>query len=317
MHTGFNRRQFLAATGAFAAAGASANPSWAFQPGWPGAKDELFKISLAQWSLHRALKAGEIDNLDFAKIAKNDFGIEGVEYVNQFFKDKGKDGKYLAEMKKRAADHGVTSVLIMIDGEGALGDADKAKQEQAIENHHQWVAAAKFLGCHSIRVNAQSSGTYDEQVGRAADGLRSLAEFAKDVDINVIVENHGGLSSNGQWLAQVIRKVGLDNCGTLPDFGNFRVGKNKKTGDDIWYDRYLGMSALMPFAKAVSAKSHDFDDEGNEINTDFMKVMQIVLDAGYHNWVGIEYEGSKLNEYDGIRATKALLEKCREKLEDT
>jgi L-ribulose-5-phosphate 3-epimerase len=316
MNTGFNRRQFLAATGAVAAAGASANLALACQPVMPVPKDELFKISLAQWSLHRALKAGKIDNLDFAKISKEEFGIEGIEYVNQFFKDKGKDDKYLAEMKQRAADNGVTSVLIMVDGEGALGDANKAKQKKAIENHHQWVEAAKFLGCHSIRVNAQSSGSYDEQVARAADGLRSLAEFAKDVDINVIVENHGGLSSNGQWLAQVIRRVDMKNCGTLPDFGNFRVQRDKKTGKDVWYDRYMGMSALMPFAKAVSAKSHDFDDEGNEINTDYMKVMQIVLDAGYHGWVGIEYEGGKLSEYDGIKATKKLSEKCREKLSE-
>ena len=273
MNTGFNRRQFLAATGAVAAAGASANLAFANQPVLPIRKDELFKISLAQWSLHRGLKGGKIDNLDFAKISKEEFGIEGVEYVNQFFKDKAKDGKYLAEMKKRAADNGVESVLIMIDGEGALGDANKNKQKQAVENHHQWVAAAKFLGCHSIRVNAQSSGSYDEQVARAADGLRSLSEYAKDVDINVIVENHGGLSSNGQWLAQVIRRVNLDNCGTLPDFGNFRVGKDKKSGQNIMYDRYMGMSALMPFAKAVSAKSHDFDEDGNETHTDFRKVM--------------------------------------------
>lgn len=314
MNTGFDRRQFLAAAGAIAAAGASANLSLAFHPVQPAARKELFKISLAQWSLHRALNGGKIDNLDFAKIAKEEFGIEGIEYVNQFFKDKAEDQKYLADMKQRAADNGVTSILIMVDGEGALGDADQAKQKKAVENHHQWVGAAKFLGCHSIRVNAQSSGSYEEQVSRAADGLRSLSEFASKEDINVIVENHGGLSSNGQWLAQVIRRVDLKNCGTLPDFGNFRVSGNKKKGTDVWYDRYLGMSALMPFAKAVSAKSHDFDEQGNEINTDYMKVMQIVLDAGYHSWVGIEYEGNKLSEFDGIKATKKLLEKCRAKL---
>jgi sugar phosphate isomerase/epimerase len=314
MTIGFNRRQFLAASGAIAVAGAASDLLLSAQPARSLVEEPLFKISLAEWSLHRALKGGKIDNLDFPKIAKEEFGIEGVEFVNQFFKDKANDGKYLAELKQRCSDNGVQSVLIMIDGEGALGDADEAKRKQAVENHHRWVAAAKFLGCHSIRVNAQSSGTYDEQIGRAADGLASLAEYAKNVDINVIVENHGGLSSNGQWLAQVIRKVDLDNCGTLPDFGNFRTGRDEKTGQDIWYDRYLGMSALMPFAKAVSAKSHDFDEDGNEVNTDYMKVMRIVLDAGYHNWVGVEYEGSKLDEYEGIRATKRLLEKCREQL---
>jgi sugar phosphate isomerase/epimerase len=318
MINGFNRRQFLATTGAAAAIGATTKLGLASSPTASptsaSKKEDLFKISLAQWSLHRALKGGKMDNLDFAKTAKEEFGIEGIEYVNQFFKDKAKDGKYLNDMKKRAADHGVESVLVMIDGEGALGDADKGKQKKAVQNHHKWVAAAKFLGCHSIRVNAQSSGTYDEQVGRAADGLRSLSEYAKDVDINVIVENHGGLSSNGQWLAQVIRHVGMDNCGTLPDFGNFHIRGKRNSDTAVTYDRYMGMSALMPFAKAVSAKSHDFDNDGNETKTDFMKVMQIVMDAGYHSWVGIEYEGGGLSEFEGIKATKKLLEKCHAEL---
>ena len=315
MTIGFNRRQFIAASGALAVAGASSNALLAGQPGRKIGEKPLFKISLAEWSLHRTLRSGKIDNLDFPKIAKDEFGIEGVEYVNQFFKDKAEDGKYLKELKKRCDDNGVESVLIMIDGEGALGNADEKKRIKAVENHYRWVAAAKFLGCHSIRVNAQSGGTYQEQVERAADGLARLSEYASDVDINVIVENHGGLSSNGQWLAQVIRKVNMDNCGTLPDFGNFRTGRDKKTGQDIWYDRYLGMAALMPFAKAVSAKSHDFDEDGNETKTDYMRMLRMVLDAGYHGWVGIEYEGSKLDEYEGIRATKRLLEKCRQQLQ--
>jgi len=313
MNLGFNRRQFMATTGAIGAAAALPSLSAAAQPNMNDSADPLFKISLAQWSLHRALKGGKLDNLDFPKVTKEEFGIEGVEFVNQFFKDKAEDAKYLAKLKKRCGDAGVEAILIMIDGEGALGDADKKKRKTAVENHHKWVAAAKFLGCHSIRVNAQSGGTYEEQVERAADGLAQLSEYAKEIDINVIVENHGGLSSNGQWLAQVIRKVNMDNCGTLPDFGNFRIKRGKK-GKDVWYDRYLGMAALMPFAKAVSAKSHDFDDDGNETKTDFMKVMKIVLDAGYHSWVGIEYEGSELGEYDGIKATKKLLEKCRKEL---
>lgn len=314
MPIGFNRRQFMAASGAIAVAGASTNALALAKPSNPSADEPLFKISLAQWSLHRALNGGKIDNLDFPKITKNEFGIDGVEYVNQFFKDKAEDEKYLGELKKRCSDHGVESVLIMVDGEGALGDANEGRRKKAVENHHQWVAAAKFLGCHSIRVNAKSSGPYQEQVGRAADGLGRLSEFAQKHDINVIVENHGGLSSNGQWLAQVIRQVNMDNCGTLPDFGNFRVGRDKETGKDIWYDRYMGMSALMPFAKAVSAKSHDFDEDGNETKTDFLKVMQIVMDAGYHSWVGIEYEGGKLGEYEGVKATKRLLEKCHDQL---
>lgn len=267
-----------------------------------------FKISLAQWSLHTTLFAKKLDNLDFAKAAKVDYGIDGVEYVNQFFKDKAKDKQYLTEMKKRAKDHGVKSILIMIDGEGALGDADEAKRTQAVENHYKWVEAAKFLGCHSIRVNAYSTGTPEEQAGRVADGLRRVTEFGDKHKINVIVENHGGLSSNGAWLASVIKKVNHPRCGTLPDFGNFRIAEGQM------YDRYQGVQEMMPFAKAVSAKSHDFDDSGNEIHTDFKRMMKIVLDAGYKGYVGIEYEGRKLGEPEGIMATKKLLERVRAEL---
>lgn len=268
----------------------------------------LYEISLAQWSLHRALQSGKLDNLDFAKTTREEFGIEAVEYVNSFFKDKAEDESYLADMKKRCEDHEVKSLLIMCDGEGRLGDPDEAARKQAVENHHRWVTAAKFLGCHSIRVNAASEGTFDEQIGRAADGLRQLSEFASQHGLNVIVENHGGLSSNGAWLAKTIETVGLANCGTLPDFGNFRIGDGEE------YDRYQGVTELMPFAKAVSAKSHDFDEAGNETHTDYTRMMKIVLDAGYRGWVGVEYEGGGLDEYAGILATRKLLERVRDEL---
>jgi sugar phosphate isomerase/epimerase len=268
----------------------------------------LYRISLAQWSLHKELFAKQLDNLDFAKTAKEDFGIDAIEYVNQFFKDKAKDQDYLGEMKKRAADLGVRILLIMCDGEGALGDADEKKRIQAVDNHKKWVEAAAFFGCHSIRVNAASSGTYEEQMERAADGLHRLTLFAEQHNLNVIVENHGGLSSNGAWLAGVMKKVDHPHCGTLPDFGNFRI-----QGDE-WYDRYQGVEELMPFAHAVSAKSHDFDEQGNETRTDYLRMMKIVLDAGYRGYVGIEYEGSLLSEREGIRKTKALLERVRTEL---
>ncbi len=270
--------------------------------------EPLFKISLAEWSLHRTLFANKLDNLDFAKTAKQEFGIDAIEYVNQFFADKAEVKKYLAELKQRAEDLGVKTLLIMIDREGNLGDPNDEKRKTAVENHYKWVEAAKFLGCHSIRVNAASSGSYEDQVTLAADGLRRLSEFAKPYGLNVLVENHGGLSSNGKWLAEVITKVGLDHCGTLPDFGNFDLGGGKS------YDRYLGVEELMPFAKAVSAKSGDFDDAGNDTQTDYTKMMKIVLDAGYHGYVGIEYGGGKLDEFEGVRATKRLLERVRKEL---
>lgn len=269
---------------------------------------QLFKISLAQWSLHRALFKKELDNLDFAKTARFDFGIGAVEYVNQFFKDKAKDRTYLGEMLKRARDNGIEDRLIMCDDEGALGDPDEAKRRQAVENHYKWVEAAKFLGCKMIRVNAQSRGGYDEQMKLAADGLRRLTEFGAKAKIAVVVENHGGLSSNGQWLTGVMKMVNHPMCGTLPDFGNFSVSKDEE------YDRYKGVTELMPFAKAVSAKSHDFDERGEETHTDYHKMMKIVLDAKYNSFVGIEYEGDSMSEPDGVRATKKLLERVHQEL---
>ena len=271
-------------------------------------KKQLFEISIAEWSLHKSLFGKKISNLDFPVVAKKEFKISAVEYVNQFFKDKATDKNYLNELKKICDNEGVKSLLIMCDGEGKLGDPDKNKRISSVNNHKRWIEAAKHLGCHSIRVNASSSGSYDDQQKLAADGLSRLSEFASTHGLNVIVENHGGLSSNGQWLSGVMKSVNMKNCGTLPDFGNFRIGGGKT------YDRYKGVKELMPFAKAVSAKSHDFDDNGNEIHTDYHKMMKIVIDAGYRGYVGIEYEGSKLSEYDGIKATKKLLESVREKL---
>lgn len=299
MHGILDRRAFLARSAAGAVALTAA-------PAFAAAKDPLFDISLAQWSLHRTFFGKKADPLDFAKIAKADYGITAIEYVNQFYKDKKKDDAYLKELKKAADDHGVKSVLIMCDGEGALGDADEKKRAQAVSNHQRWAEWAKFLGCHSIRVNAQSSGSYAEQLDRAADGLRKLTEAAAPLGISVIVENHGGLSSNGAWLAAVMKKVNLPGCGTLPDFGNFRLSSTEE------YDRYKGVDELMPFAKGVSAKSHDFDAQGNETHTDYRKMLEIVLTQhNYHGFIGIEYEGGKLSEPDGIKATKKLLETVR------
>ncbi len=268
-------------------------------------KSKSFKISLAEWSLHRSLQTGRMDHLDFYSVAKNEFNISAVEYVNSFFFDKAKNQSYLNEMKTRADDLGVKSLLIMCDNEGNLGDPDQNKRTQSIENHYKWVEAAKFLGCHSIRVNARSEGSYDDQIELASDGLRRLTEFGDTLGINTIVENHGGLSSNGKWLAAVMKKVDHPRVGTLPDFGNFRI-----EGDE-WYDRYQGMEELMPYAKAVSAKSHEFDNNGNEVHSDYYQMMEIVFKSNYHGYVGIEYEGNKHSEIDGIRLTRDLLIKVR------
>ena len=307
MSSSLDRRAFLKTT---AAAGAALSLSTASQAAGAAAEGSkpLFKISLAEWSFHRALKAGKMDNLDFPKVAKQDFDIDCVEYVNVFFMDKAKDQKYLKELKQRCDDLGVKSGLIMCDAEGDLGDPSNAKRTKAVENHYKWVEAAKFLGCHSIRVNARSSGDPKEQQKHAVDGLRRLSEFGAKHDMNVIVENHGGISSNGEWLAGVIKAVELKNCGTLPDFGNFKISTTQN------YDRYKGVAEMMPYAKGVSAKTYGFNAQGDETEIDYFRMMKIVLDAGYHGYVGIEYEGPVTSEPEGVKLTKALLERVRDKL---
>jgi L-ribulose-5-phosphate 3-epimerase len=268
----------------------------------------FFGISLAQWSNHRALRGGELSNLEWISSVREKYDVDAIEFVNSFFKDKAMDWGYLDEMKQRAADADTRMLLIMIDGEGSLAAQDANERAKAIENHRKWILSASYLGCHSIRVNAAGSGEATEMAKRAADSLDQLAHFGEPFEVSVIVENHGGRSSNGQWLASVMELASNPGVGTLPDFGNFN------TGGGVWYDRYLGVQELMPYAKAVSAKSHDFDALGNEVNTDYTRMLQIVKDSGYTGYIGIEYEGSKLSEDDGIRMTRDLLIRVRKSL---
>ena len=277
-----------------------------------GADDMFFKISLAQWSFNKAIFAGELDHLEFAAKTKS-LDMDGIEYVNQFFYDKAEDQDYLNEMNMRANDAGVKQLLIMVDREGGLGTIDDKERKAAVEKHYKWVEAAKTLGCHSVRVNAYGEGSESDVHAAAVSGLGALSEYAAQDGLNVIVENHGSYSSDGSWLASVMQQVNMDNCGTLPDFGNFCT---KREGGELYsakcieeYDRYQGVTDMMPFAKAVSAKANDFDDAGNEIHTDYMRIMKIVKDHGYNGYVGIEYEGSTMTEEAGIIATRDLLRK--------
>ncbi|RUL88061.1 sugar phosphate isomerase/epimerase family protein [Tautonia sociabilis] len=273
-----------------------------------------YKISLAQWSLHRRYfedrdpaKVAQA-NLGFPRDAREEFGIEGVEFVNQFFKDRARDDSYLTELKRRADDQGVTCLLIMIDGEGSLSDADNSRRRQAVENHKKWVDAAKALGCHSIRVNTGDNYSASD-VSVAVDGCAALAEYGKSQGINIICENHGGPSSDPDALIALIRGVGMDNFGTLPDFGNFAT-EGPRDEHRYAIDIYDAVARLMPFAKGVSAKCYDFQD-GKELYLDFPRLMKIVTDSGYHGYVGIEYEGNRLSEPEGIKAAKALLDSLR------
>ncbi len=299
MNHSFTRRSFLQ-TSALAAVGLGLSGRIAARP------RPLFKISLAQWSLHRSLFDGKIDNLDFAQVAA-DAGIHGLEYVNQFFMDKAEDEAYLAQMKARAEDAGSESILIMCDREGRLGDPDAAKRKESVERHYKWVTAAKFLGCHSIRVNGYSAGSAEEQMKLVADGLHQLCRFGDEHGLNVIIENHGGYSSNGQWLAQTIELADHPRAGTLPDFGNFRISQ------DETYDSYRGVQELMPYARGVSVKTVVQDDHGNASPLDYMRMMRIVVNAGWTGYCGIEH-GPEGREVEGILEVKAELEAVREKL---
>jgi sugar phosphate isomerase/epimerase len=310
--TSISRRDFLRASAAASAATGVASfgimrPTEAAEP--------LYKISLAEWSINRPLFGGQMQHLDFAKIAKS-VGIDAIEYVNQFFKDKAKDMDYLREMNARAKGEGVTQVLIMCDGEGNLGDPDAAKRQTAVENHYKWVEAAKFLGCHTIRVNGYSSGTADEQMKLVADGMRKLVEFADPHAINVVIENHGGLSSNGKWLVQTIKLVNHPRAGTLPDFGNFRISGPSRGNPDAKlesYDSYVGVAEMMPLAKGVSVKPRVWDFNGNSSDIDLLRMMKIVVDAGYRGHCGIEH-GPEGKQLDAIKDLRQQLEKVRDQL---
>lgn len=273
----------------------------------------FFKLSLAQWSLHRTIGNNELDPLDFAEKAKT-MGFEGIEYVSGLYTKKidsmGMES-LLETLKANSATHGVENVLIMIDGEGDLAASDENERNKAVENHKKWVDAAQFLGCHSIRVNLFGSNNEDEWISNATIGLKKLAEYGQSKDINIIVENHGGFSSNAALLSRVMENIDLDNCGTLPDFGNFCV---KREGGGKWdgkcvdeYDKYKGIEEMMPYAKGVSAKSYDFDADGNETTLDYPRFMKIVKDAGYTGYVGVEFEGSNVSEERGIELTRDLL----------
>jgi sugar phosphate isomerase/epimerase len=308
-----SRRTFVRNT--FLSAGSLAMPSLLESFALPSG----IKISLAQWSLHRTMEAGKMDNLDFPGIARNKYGIGAVEYVNQFFGGKQMDYKiaarnagYLNQLLQRSRDAGVYNHLIMVDNEGSLSIPKDAERLGAVENHKKWIDAAKFLGCATVRVNLHGDGNSDDKHKASVDSLGRLGEYASTTGINVVVENHGSDSSNGKWLAGVMKEVDKTNVGTLPDFGNFCInhpwGQTQDPCSNM-YDRAMGVKEMLPFAKGVSAKTYDFDENGGQPKIDYNKLMDIVKSSGFKGYIGIEYEGFNENEDEGIRKTKALLEK--------
>lgn len=286
---------------------------------YAGGKDAGLEISLAEWSLHRALKAGKLDHLDFPAKAKNDFGIGAVEYVNGFFggtkmnfKEAGKSGVYLNELLKRSKDVGVVNHLIMVDDEGPLALPEDKERLQAVDNHKKWIEAAKLLGCKTVRVNLHGEGNPTAKKTASADSLSRLGAFAEPMNINVVVENHGSDSSKGYWIAEVMKQVNKPNVGTLPDFGNFCISHPWGTTQDGCkdeYDRYKGVEEMLPFAKGVSAKTYDFGKDGEQPLMDYKRLIEIVKTSGFKGYIGIEFEGNTQDEEEGIRKTKLLLEK--------
>ncbi|RAJ14311.1 sugar phosphate isomerase/epimerase family protein [Arenibacter echinorum] len=284
------------------------------------AKEPFFKLSLAQWSIHKMIREDGVDPYTFAEKAKK-WGFTGLEYVSQLYNPELEKANYSEEAmaafveksNAEAKKYGLENVLIMIDGQGNLAVSDEKERNETVEKHKRWVDAAAAMGCHAIRVNLNGSSVPEEWKVNAVDGLTKLATYAKGKNINVLVENHGGLSSNGVLHAEVMKAVNMDNCGSLPDFGNFCITRSKD-GCAEEYDNYKGIAELMPYAKAVSAKSHDFDAEGNETKLDYPRILKIVKDAGYTGFIGVEYEGSILSEEQGIIATRDLLIKAGKEL---
>jgi len=262
-----------------------------------------FRISLAQWSLHRAIQSRMITNLDFPRIAREQFGIEGLEFVNGLWEAPTQD--YIRRLKANMQKTGAQAVLLMVDGEGMMGHSERATRMKAALSHRKWVEIAAELGCHSIRTNMYpdkqptTPPEIDEFVKRCSESFNNLCGYAAAFKINVIIENHGGISSNPDVVVQLMKAVNLPNFGTLPDFGNFPKE----------IDRYEAVRKLMPFAKGVSFKCYDFGADGRETTLDLDRMMKIVFEAGYHDWVGIEYEGNRLTEFEGIQAAKRALER--------
>ena len=287
--------------------------------------EPFFKMSLAQWSFNKSFRSGGVSPYEFARLA-SELGFEGLEYVNQLYPDvmdsEDKSAAIAAFVEKNnvlAAQYKLQNVLIMIDSEGDLASSNENTRSEAIANHKLWIDAANQMGCSAVRLNLFGESDPEKWVANSILSLTDLADYAADKNINVIVENHGRLSSNVPVLMKVINGTGKSNCGTLPDFGNFCIaeegyGSLFDGSCKEFYDPYKGVSEMIVKAFGVSAKSYDFDEEGNETTLDYNRLIKIVKDAGYKGFVGVEYEGSRLSEEEGIIATKTLLEKIGAKL---
>jgi L-ribulose-5-phosphate 3-epimerase len=301
------RRRFIRSS-VLGATALAMNPLGAHSP-----KGKALQISLAEWSLHRSFGDGTLDPADFAAIAKETYQLDAIEFVNGFYLKQAGDESFWNSMKVRSANAGVKNLVLMVDDEGDLGDAREKTRLQSVENHYKWVHAAKLLGCPTMRVNA--FGDSDRETYRQAiiDGMSRLAAYAAKEDINIVIENHGLFSSDAALIAGIIREVNMPNFGSFPDFGNWCLSAKwgSTQGDcDRVYDRYQGVSELLPYAKAVSAKSYNFNEKGEDTTIDYYRMMKIVKESDYSGYIGIEYEGTQKSEHEGILITKELMTKA-------
>lgn len=318
-----NRKDFITTSG-LALASLTLN-NWG-----KGVDNASLQLSLSQWALHRAIFGNSKDNyeewqrllhsdpdqlwqgplhpLDFPAKAR-ELGFDAVEYVNSLIFGHSRDQVFLKELKNRTSSEGVKNVLIMVDEEGFIGHPDAKERTMAIENHYKWMEAASYLGCRSLRVNAFSMGPAEEQKKLAADGLYRLADKAKEYNLNLLIENHGGMSSNADWLVETIKLADHESLGTVVDFDNFTFSEDFIWGDGEIYNRYIGVEKLLPLAKSISAKTHAFDIQGYETTIDYSRMMKLVKESGFDDHICVEYEGNKMSEEDGIIATKHLIEK--------
>lgn len=300
----------------------------------PAPSDPRFKYSFAQYALHRKIGGGgplwrrtakrvhfaltermvdffqfPLNPIDFPEFIRETFDIGAVEYVSSFYRGLVEDQKYWTDLKNRADNSGVESVLIMVDGEGRIGDPNSAIRNQTVLNHQKWVDVASFLGCHAIRVIAETDDDlpFDEQHKLVLDGLNQLDAYAAKENISIVIENKGGYSQHGGWLAELMHKANSPTIGTLPDFGNFKLPDGTK------YDGVKGVKELMPYAKGVSIKAFGFDADGNENTLDFEGMMQAVIESDFRGYLGLEFEGSGMDEVTGTHATKALVDRLIQK----
>lgn len=274
------------------------------------------KYSLAQWSINRDLFSGEMSTIDFV-YAAGEMGFEGVEYVNQFFIDKAEDFEFLDSLNAAAEEAGVKNLMIQLDHTGNLCASDETERNKAVETAKKWVDAAKYLNAPAVRVNAHGDGSADEMKTQCMDGIGRLAEYANTQGIQVLIENHGGVSSRGDWLADLVSSLSDKEVGSLADFHNWCY---ETVDGGLWgecrneYDYYKGFAELIGSAKGVSVKAMHFDSTGNEPNLNFHKFFKIMKEGGYDGYLGVEYEGNDLPSREGILKTKALAAKTWEKV---